>query len=388
MLNHLVPRLAVLFATLCLVAISSALAAGETAVTTSTTSVSAPADVGVVVPDVANDRREALRLLQEAELELENGSRNRALESAKKAQALYPESRSIAALLRQLRADRQVRTEMSAQLRAKARLAAALTRSNHLIEQRRYSDAADLLDGVRDAVELFPEGTRVTLFRQQAERYADSARYALAVRSLGSQADTVTGDETPSEEQATASRPLPVAPPRNIERLVAADGRVPTWYRQLKASLAVEMNVEYAGMPLGHVLHEVQSATGVRVIVDEAVRKAGLPVQALIDLRINGVSAETVLALATEISGTEYVLFEDRIVISTRDKAIAFVDALPGVLADRWIAMHVLFPEQFDAELARAEGTSPIERETEAAQLPPYLRSGESLLAEVQRLLR
>ena len=105
-------------------------------------------------------------------------------------------------------------------------------------------------------------------------------------------------------------------------------------------------------------------------------------------MRINEVSAETVLALATEISGTEYVLLHDRVVITTRDKAIDYISEFPNVLADRWLAGRVLFPEQFEEEFARQEGVSPRDRETEAVELRPYLRSGEALLAEVERLLR
>ena len=348
------------------------------------------AEAGSADPLVSEARREALLLLQRAELELEKGARNSALELAKKAQALYPEARSIKALLRQLLADRRVRTAVSSQLRAKARMAAALTRASRLIKQRRYAEAANLLDGVRDAVDLFPEGTRVRLFRQQAERYADSARYALEVRSLvGEDAETVLPeDKSALGKSATASRPRPIAPPRNAKRLAPVAGRVPTWYTQLKASLAVPMNVEYPGMPLGLVLEEIQKATGVPIVVDEPVRKAGIPIGALIDLRINEVSAETVLALATEISGTEYVLMHDQIVITTRDKAIDYLSELPKVLADRWLASRVLFPELFEEEFARQKSVSPRDRETEAVELRPYLRSGEALLAEVERLLR
>src|SRR5262245_58083751 len=110
-------------------------------------------------------RRQALQLLAEAETALESGHTARASALAREAQRLYPESKSIAGFLSSLAADSLVGVRgagTSTHNRAKAHLAAALSRAQVLMQQRRYTESLDLLNGIIEATGKFPESADVS----------------------------------------------------------------------------------------------------------------------------------------------------------------------------------------------------------------------------------
>ena len=343
-------------------------------------------------------RREALLLLGQAELAAAQGHYDQALELAKKAQQLYPESLSIRAFIESVQEKATGGRRLpEVLLRAKAHLGAALSRAQDLMRQRRYTEAVDLLEGVLRAAELFPPEAKVDFYREVAEK--ELARYKEAVQRGEIRPRTPPKrEEKESTEEAPGSVPslriADVPPgPKNAYRLVRiAAEAAPDWYLKTKTILQRKMTVDYRNMPLGLVLEDVRKATGLNIIIDDPVRASRATGLALVDFRAKGVSAETVLSVACEVAGCEYVLLPQGIVVTTKDKAADYVRSLPDAVAENWARGRYLFPELYvDAakQLPLPEASpEEVARAREKEDIPPYLRSGEALVSHIQRLLR
>ena len=342
-------------------------------------------------PQTQQDRRrEALQLLGKAELAAEQGRTQQALEIAQQAQRLYPDSLAIAAFIESLKKQLETKPTRTAPfLKAKAHLAAAVSRAQWLMSQRRYSEAVDLLKGVVQAAALFPEAADVAFYKEVAER--ELARYEDAVAR--GEIRPARPPKRPKKEGVRQAR-LDITDfpegPENAYRLVrVAREAVPRWYVQLKTGLQRKMTVNYRNMPFGLVLDDIRRTTGVTIIVDEPVQAARTTALALVDFRAKSITAETVLSVACELAGCEYVILPKGVVVTTKDKAADYVRSLPESIAETWARGRYLFPELYvdiTRQLPLPEVTP--EQVEEEENVPPYLRSGKALVAHIEKLLR
>jgi len=342
-------------------------------------------------------RRQALRVLAEAEIAIEDGQTARAVALAREAQRLYPESKAIAAFLASIQPETPTAKSVPpAYNRAKAHLAAALSRAQVLMQQRRYTESLDLLNGIVEAAGKFPEGSDVTLYRDLAQK--DLIDYRLGVQTCKIRPSTelpAPRPSLPSPEDATATPPTAefTAAPSNAYRLArVARDQTPAWYSKIKTGLRRHMTVDYRAMPLGLVLDDIQDKTGVTVVVDTPIQAAKTTMTSLIDLRVGSVPAETVLYLATQVAGCEYVLMEKGVIITTADKAGDYIRSLPDSVSGHWARARYLFPDLYiDAMATRplpeAKPSQPGEDER-TDNLPSYLRSGRDLVAHIEQLIR
>jgi hypothetical protein len=350
-------------------------------------------------PAVESDvdaRRQALQLLADAEIALEEGKVSRAVALAREAQRLYPESKAIAGFLNSAHSEQpSLRATSSVHNRAKAHLAAALTRAQVLMQQRRYSAALDLLNGIIEAAQKFPAGTDVSLYRDLAQKELIEYRVGVQIGRIRPSQEPVvskTGEGT-TTEVTDAPPPLEfVLAPSNAYRLARiAREQAPGWYARLKASLRRTMSVDYRAMPLGLVLDDISHATGATVIIDTPVQGAKTTMTALVDLRVNSVPAETVLYLATQVAGCEYVLLEKGVIITTADKAGDYIRNLPESVATQWARAKFLFPDLYLDAMANRPlpEVHPAQVSEERPELvPSYLRSGRDLVAHIEQLVR
>jgi hypothetical protein len=357
-----------------------------------------PGEAQKVRGDQSTDsRRQALQLLAEAEIALEEGHTARASALAREAQRLYPESKAIAGFLASFQAEQPAAKAMvTTHNRAKAHLAAALTRAQVLMQQRRYTESLDLLNGIVEAAEKFPSGTDVSLYRDLAQKELIEYRVGVQVGRIRPNLET-PAPRVPDSTSETAVGPTSAeftAAPSNAYRLArVSKEQTPAWYSRTKSALRRNMSVDYRSMPLGLVLDDVQQASGVTVIVDTPIQAAKTTLTSLVDLRVNTVPAETVLYLATQVAGCEYVLLEKGIIITTADKAGDYIRNLPDSVSHNWSRARFLFPDLYlDAmstrPLPEAKPSPTAAAEEKPDAVPSYLRSGRDLVAHIEQLIR
>lgn len=353
------------------------------------------------VPDT-DTRRRALQMLADAEAANDAGQVDRALSIARDALKLYPQSKAIAGFIASVQSVvSPVRGGNPIQNRAKAHLAAALTRAQVLMQQRRFSESLDLLNGIIEAAKLFPASASVSLYHDLAHK--ELLEYRIGVQSgrirpanesvVARPADTTPPTPTDSDATAPAAAPslseFPTAPTNAYRLAKLAKEQTPAWYNRLRTSLSRVMSVDYRNMPLGLVLDDIKQTTGVEIIVDTPVQAARTTTLASIDLRASTIPAETILSLACQVAGCEYVLLEKGVVITTSDKAGDYVRQLPESVQIHWSRARQLFPDLYlDAVTTRPlpEVTAPDVGDT--TTVPTFLRSGRDLVADIQSLLR
>lgn len=170
-----------------------------------------------------------------------------------------------------------------------------------------------------------------------------------------------------------------------------ARDQAPAWYTRIKSGLRKTMSVDYRAMPLGLVLDDIHQATGVTIIIDTPVQAARTPINALVDLRVGTVPAESVLELATQVAGCEYVFLEKGVVITTTDKAGDYIRQLPDAVSNHWAKARYLFPDLY----LEAMNTRPLPeakpsptQDDSSGPVPAYLRSGRDLIADIEQLIR
>jgi hypothetical protein len=342
---------------------------------------------------IAENQREGLLAYQQA-LAAANANRPvEALRLAKKAKSLFPNNPDIAAyaavMQMEVNANRQL---TSSNVRAKAYLAAGVSRGQELMRVGKYNEGEDLLLGVLDAARLFPEPASVDLYRRMAEQELD--QYHMAVQSGTANPEPAPG--VAAVDQAKWAAPGST-PPDNLRRLLrSADGRAPLWYANQKTKLTTPMSVDYKRASVASILDEIAEKTGLTFVIDTPVALSRAHINALLDLRVSDVPAETVLDLACQKAGVEYVPMERSIVITTRPKAIEYVRQWPEGLRHNWALGRVLFPEvhpELFAAVPAVGAISPIPatplRVREAdLNVPLHLRSGKALVAAIQALLK
>lgn len=357
-----------------------------------------PGEAQKVRDDSTHVRRQALQLLAEAEIALEEGQTARASALAREAQRLYPESKSIAGFLASIQIEQPAaKAVTSSHNRAKAHLAAALTRAQVLMQQRRYTESLDLLNGIVEAAERFPAGTDVSLYRDLAQKELIEYRVGVQVGRIRPNLETPAPRITAAASGEISAVPVSsefTAAPSNAYRLARVSReQTPAWYSRTKSALRRNMSVDYRSMPLGLVLDDIQQSTGVTIIVDTPIQAAKTTLTSLVDLRVNTVPAETVLYLATQVGGCDYVLLEKGIIVTTADKAGDYIRNLPDSVSNNWSRARFLFPDLYlDAmstrPLPEAKPSPTAAAEEKPDAVPSYLRSGRDLVAHIEQLIR
>lgn len=334
------------------------------------------------------DEKEAMNLLAQAKVLMEKDDLAQAMRLALRASRLAPGNSAIAQLIADIRAENaKNRLATASHSRAKAHLAAGLTRGQDLMLQERYKEAVDLLNGVIEAADLFPAEARITIYREQAKR--DLHQFHLAVKS-----GKIVMPEEVADSSSTAEEPVLVAAgaavPSNLPRLLkGSESAVPLWYANQKNLLARNMTVSYNNTPIGLVLEDISEATGVNFVIDEPVAQARGTVNGTLNLRVAEIPAEKILDLACLKGGMEYVIMEKAVVVTTPTKAVEYVRQLPMALRENWALGRVLFPSLNPVLYADAPQQIEVASEPiEAELVPTYLTSGAALVEDITNLLR
>lgn len=274
----------------------------------------------------------------------------------------------------------------SSQIRARAALAAALTRADELLDAGRFTEGEDLLEGTLEACKLFPDPDTIAIYRSGAEDRID--RYRSSVR-----AGTIVPEPTSgraSVEPALAATAVRV--PENLPRLLRGSERsTPNWYGLTKDRLATAMTVDYRDKPITFVIDDIAGQSGVPFIIDEPTRRSRSVMNARLNLRAGDLPAETLLNIACQKAGLEYVIMERGVVVTTPARALQYVRQMPEALRRNWAAARVLFPET-NPEIFAAN-PPPVTTPGPAApsvldKAPTQLQNGAALVDHVRRLLR
>ena len=345
-------------------------------------------------------RDEARQLLDQANSRYEAGDYRDADDLVQRAAKLAPENEQVADLAgkveRKLAEQRDRRRPL---LTAKAHLAAALNQGRQLAREERTDDAVDLLQGVLRAVDLFPKDANVDFYRT-------AARQELAKLPGGDKAIDAAAESDPSADPTVAEQAEKLAaPPRNAGRLLfgeLADRGIPPWYARLMSRLRRPVSVDYSSATMPQVLDDLSRQTGVEFVVDpqelfqarDARTGRGGSVRRSIDMRLAGVTAETVLNVACEMAEVDYVPMEKAVVVTTNRRAKLFAQDLGEAVRKPWLFARVLFPG-LDPDLvvsAPQDGQVPPRGQPRPdgerrAEVEPYLRSGDALVEDIRRLL-
>lgn len=331
--------------------------------------------------------RDASSLLQQAKSAEHAGRKSDALRLAIAAQKLDPENDQIVTYVALLR--KQSRVEPSKYGKATAHLAAGLARGRLLLQEGRYADGEDLLEGVVRAADLFPREANVSMYRRLALKELDAYRARVDAGMIQPDQRIATGESDEPILVATGS-----AAPENARRILRTlETQTPSWYSQAKTKLSFRMTVNYPETSAALVFEDIGKQTGVAIVLDDPVVRARTHLNSKVDLRVGDVPAETILSLACLKSGLEYVITERAVVITTPARAIRYVQDLSDALRDNWFASRVVFPELTPELLASpplpSAAPGPLaDRGASDSDVASYLLSGEALVKDVQSLLR
>jgi hypothetical protein len=344
-------------------------------------------DASQEAQNVAERQRQGLLAFQQAKAAYDAKRPVEALNLVRKAKQLFPGNQEIsefaAKLQKEVGANRMV---ASTNTKAKAYLAAGYARGHDLFLAGRFAEAEDLLSGVVEACKLFSDPSQVEFYKKLAE--SDLGKYQAGIAS-----GVIIPPTTSASSGEISAAVIANEPPRNARRLLTdSESRAPVWYVQQKNLLAVSMTVDYRRVPAAFVFDDISSRTNVSIVIDRPVALARSHVNALIDLRVGDMPAETILDLVCRKAGLEYVMMEKSIVITTRSKAIEYVRQLPESLRQNWALGRILFPEMNPELFASVEGSGPAlspQRVRDLdANVPSHLQSGKALIAAIQALLR
>jgi hypothetical protein len=284
-----------------------------------------------------------------------------------------------------------VKVKRSTNIRAKAHLAAALTRGQELVQERRFDEAADILTGVVEGATLFPATDDVSMYVRIAKNELNNPKLAgLDAGAAGSAAAVV---RNPIDDVKLVDPGY--APPENARRLLrASESAVPAWYSIQKVKLVTSMSVDYQKTSVARILDDLSAKTGIQFVIDTPVAMTRAHQNTFIDLRAGEVPAETLLNLVCVKTGVEYVIMERSVVITTPARALAAVKDMPGLLRHNWAVTRVLFPE-LDPDLvavrpkpANMPGPGTVTRPRAEEDLPPWLANRSALLDHLRQLLR
>jgi tetratricopeptide (TPR) repeat protein len=296
------------------------------------------------------DQRRALLFLQRAENSRQAGRFAEALEFARKAQVLFPESADIRLALTTLVAEQRDARELSANMAlARNHLTEALNRADGLFKSGRASDALELVEAVRQAADNFPAGFDVQPERAQADKLLASLQHQGATRD---------GAET-----------IPV-PPRVIREMSPSEMRL---------ALAKRVSIEWRDEPLSIAFPIIVQESGVRVVVDPYLEKLGVFEVPRTGLRISNASVERLLRFVTDMAGASYIIQDGEIYITTKANALAQAIARSP---DRVDVLPAHRPSDYPRRPMNPD-------QPPAAEKPPdYLMSGRALREDVRQLLK
>ena len=254
----------------------------------------APASAGQIAENVlaaerkstAERQRDGLLKYQQALAAVQAGRPAEALRLGKKAKELYPDNSEIAAFVaKQQREVSTNRLTTATHSRARAYLSSAVVRGQDLLRAGRYAEGQDLLLGVLEAAKLFADPANVDSFRKGAEQELEAYRQAVASGLVAS-------------DHRAEKTPVGIAPPENARRILRqAEGRLPLWYAQQKARLALAVSVDYRRTSPAEAFDDLARKTGVSFAIDRPVALSRAHLAQNIDLRLVDFPAETVLDL-------------------------------------------------------------------------------------------
>lgn len=343
-------------------------------------------------PDrITRDRRDGLAQFQKAQAAKKTGRLVEAMRLAKDARRLFPDNAQINDFYNELQKEMSGNRLVGASnSRAKAHLAAGLTRGQELMSASRFREAEDLLKGVIEGSLLFPEGSNVELFRRLADRELDKYKADVRAGRVIAPPPAASTDKKAPEPKLVG---VGAAAQDNTPRLLrAGESQIPNWYSSQKNRLAALMTVNYRRTPLALILDDIRDKSGVVFVIDEPVERSRAHVNTTVDLRVGEVPAESILNLACLKAGLEYIIMERAVVITTPAKAIEYVRQMPESLRRNWLMARTLFPEKNSDLFATAPalGIQPVvaaQRDLDS-NVPAHLASGKALVEDIKKLLR
>jgi tetratricopeptide (TPR) repeat protein len=344
--------------------------------------------VATKADEVANRKsRNASLLFEQAKAAHREGQLAEAIRLANSAKRMSPSNKEFADFAASLQKEAGKPSSLPNQARAVGRLAAAVARGQELMEQGRYSRGMDLLTHAVKAAELFPVDAGIVTYKRMAEREIALYRERIDRGEIQADEANLAGDDPVLVSTGSAA-------PLNAKRILRTlEQATPLWYAETKNRLAFSMSVDYKRQSVADIVEEIGKVTGVKIMLDETILRSRTHLNTPIDFRISDISAERILDLACMQGGLEYVIMERGVVVTTPSRAVRYLRDLPESVRNNWLAARVLFPEMTPEVLASAPlpnavpGQALPDDEELDADVPTYLKSGKSFLADIQSLL-
>ncbi len=311
-----------------------------------------------------DDHRRALLLIQQSHEAFKAGRLDESLKTAQKARELFPGSADIQQAYRNVQAEQRARREHALNVKeATDVLDQALAHVNALVEQERYWQAQQFAEAVRDAALRFPAGSEPRHVTKAIEKFLEDYHAWVA--------------SDPPELRMPAKAPVPVGETKPVRNVA-----------ELRRALAVPLNVDWRNEKLAAALAFVARETGVPVTVDPALERLRLPANRRLNLRVQHTTAERVLKLITELAGTELLLVEGQVLITTKETALQYTLARgrDPAEAERFLRRTLGLQDRGARPDAAAE--PPEVLDVKPAKLPAYLESAEAFTHHLDVLLK
>jgi len=294
-----------------------------------------PRSIEEVIDELAETPQERRRLRQQqaqalylqAEQALRMGSYARALELSRTAAKLDPSLEAAAALARRLQhhenSDR-ARTDRRA---GRVALHAALVRGHRAFDADEADAAIAWFQAVIKGANRLPRGTFATTCVDHA-----ALALAAAARRKARPGRSVTLPALPASPVSGAGAPSTGPPSITVEpgddgtsppAVAGGDGplRFPAWFVRLKQQLARRVTTRFKGASIQDVVTYLRKATGANVVLDKQNLIAmGYDLRP-VDLKVDDLQAETVLWLATTLSGCVFVYQHEVVLVTSADRA-------------------------------------------------------------------
>jgi hypothetical protein len=294
-----------------------------------------------------DDQRRALQMLDRAAHGHKHGRLEEALDLARKAQQLFPESPDLRKAVAGFQADAKAARARSANLEeARTALTEAVEYAQQLIKEDRLAEARELLEAVQHLLDRFPGGIDLTTASDSTHKLLAELR----VRSADSLVELI-----------------PV-PPR-----VVVDNLSPSEMRLL---LARRVTIDWHGEPLSKAFTLIHAETGLTIKVDPYLERLGVLERTRTDLRISNAPVERLLRMVTDLAGVAYVLRDSEVYVTTKANALALAMGQPA-------------PRSEASATRRPPPTAaPLLPTPPPAKSAGYLISGQALREHVEELLR
>jgi hypothetical protein len=246
------------------------------------------------------------------------------------------------------------------------------------------------------ATALFPTPTSAEHYRKIADK---ELKQPLLRNRSGKRLDAAAVDVDRNDIDGRKLISSHVAAPANANRLLrGSENNTPVWYSVQKIKLTTSMNASFNRQGLTDVLESISKSSGVRFVIDTPVSASRAHLDSRLTLNVDGLPAETILDIACQKGGVEYVIMEKSIVITTPARALDYLRNQTTAVRNNWAYGKMLFPDLNPELFADApkvavnyDDSTRIRGALDAAKdenVAPYLLSGKAFVDHIRQLLR